>query len=549
MENQMNLINQYTAPISEFTSKECIDTEDLEYLARFCSFADSILLTLSNNNNEFSEHTQITNEFIKGVKLRDQKMLCSNFCNSLCHNIKLLPDVNNPIEFLKFSRSPNFNESILCERFVEYNNKYLKYNQANNSFMCYNNGVWQIEYDTYVKGLLDKFSKLMFDLETISMAKINGAFNRLKSSSALFIDTQFKNNNRYINLLNGMYDLCEERLRPHSPEYLSTHQFGFTYNENANCPLFKDKLSEILSNRDDVIDYVKSLMLYFMLETYEDQKIFIFTGKGRNGKSLLANLFTEIIGNKYVAHQHIENLANGKHYSVFQLMNKLLNISSESGYEEIDTNILKNLSGGDKISARQIREKPVQFSNHARILILTNSLPVVKSIDQAFLDRLRIVDFRERFDDPAKMDPNLLNKLKSEIPGIFNYIKGMYREMYNENTGILLKTPEEIRANNDKFKNEMDSFLGFYSQHIIVDPNSGTQLKDIYTKYSEYCKEFGIKRIKPKMQIKSNLYQYYNHETNMLPYVKDNNGIVQKSKLWTLGVKLRGNITVAFTKE
>ena len=75
-----------------------------------------------------------------------------------------------------------------------------------------------------------------------------------------------------------------------------------------------------------------------------------------------------------VSSSSIHDLANNR-FSLITLKDKLMNLSSEIGSKDLETEMLKKLSGGDVITADRKYKEPLSFINTARLVINANELP------------------------------------------------------------------------------------------------------------------------------------------------------------------------------
>ena len=83
--------------------------------------------------------------------------------------------------------------------------------------------------------------------------------------------------------------------------------------------------------------------------------------------------------------------------------------------QRINAGLVKQLTGGDSITTRTLREKPVTFKPTHKVMLLTNHKPHINAEDQAMWDRILLIPFEQRFIDHPKA-PNERKKIK-EYPG------------------------------------------------------------------------------------------------------------------------------------
>lgn len=68
-----------------------------------------------------------------------------------------------------------------------------------------------------------------------------------------------------INVLNGLYNVLEDTLNPHTPEYYSTVQLNVNYDKQADCPLFKRFLEEAMDGDMEQVALLQEMLGYFLI--------------------------------------------------------------------------------------------------------------------------------------------------------------------------------------------------------------------------------------------------------------------------------------------
>lgn len=87
-------------------------------------------------------------------------------------------------------------------------------------------------------------------------------------------------------------------------------------------------------------------------------------------------------------------------------------IETDSGRNWAESKI-KNLTGGDRIAARFMRQDFFQFTPEFKLLIAGNHKPSLRSVDEAIRRRLHLVPFTVTIPE-AERDLNLAEKLRAE---------------------------------------------------------------------------------------------------------------------------------------
>ena len=96
----------------------------------------------------------------------------------------------------------------------------------------------------------------------------------------------------------------------------------------------------------------------------------------------------------------------------------LMNETSQGS--RFDEAKLKDLTGGDTLTARFLHQEFFDFRPTHRIVIRGNHKPAINGTDEGIWRRLRLVPFTVSI-PPDEQDRDLLRKLEAELPGILNW--------------------------------------------------------------------------------------------------------------------------------
>lgn len=81
---------------------------------------------------------------------------------------------------------------------------------------------------------------------------------------------------------------------------------------------------------------------------------------------------------------------------------------------------IKWVTGGDKIKARFMHQDFFEFIPQFKLLIAGNHKPEFHCVDEAIRRRIVLIPFSTTISE-AERDPNLVEKLRAEFPGILNW--------------------------------------------------------------------------------------------------------------------------------
>jgi putative DNA primase/helicase len=219
----------------------------------------------------------------------------------------------------------------------------------------------------------------------------------------------------------------------------------------------------------------------------------IATGSGRNGKGILAGAISNALGDYSVTasndlliagrygHKSAGELAaqmvlRGARWAVMSELNK---------GDRMDESTMKNLTGGDNITAKFMGQNMVEFAPSHTFFMQTNDLPTVDADAKAAWARIRVVPFDVSF--IGREDPTLKERLEAEADAVLTWAVEGLREYQN----IGLAAPESVLKTTEQYHQENDSLARFISEQCIVHPAASVAKGRLAAAYTEWAKENG----------------------------------------------------------
>ena len=339
----------------------------------------------------------------------------------------------------------------------------------------------------------DKSRMRIWAKETAAIARrkamVEGAQGKLIISSSL-LDAKPD----LFNCLNGTYNLKKQSFHPHNREDFLTKMSGVNYDPKAECSSWLGHLSLIFNDDAELISAFQELMGYGLLEGNPEEIFVFFYGAGKTGKSKTVFTIDKIFGD-YGKTLPFSTFINRSSSSIRNDIASLIGVrfvvaSESSEDDEFNTALLKQLTGGDKISARFLYGEFFEFTPACLLVLATNYKPIVKDWDSAFERRLWAIPFTVEIPE-EKRDTHIIEKFTLEIPGIFNWmIEGLQR--YHERQR-LCDQPMQVKIACEEYRKEMNQVGVFLDTFMEVCPRNNSiewliLRKDLYDAYIQWCK-------------------------------------------------------------
>lgn len=324
---------------------------------------------------------------------------------------------------------------------------------------------------------------------------VNSRKNMIKDSTSeciIYLD-EFDKNDYLLNTLNCTLDIVNHDVREHRADDLITKCANVEYHDNTECKLFDNFVKDILSGNKEDIRYMQKLFGLCLTGEIKEQEAYILYGSTtRNGKSTLIRVLTELL-NTYCVNTDANTFANtirdtrNASSDLYRLKGARLIVVNEPAKEmKLDAALIKNITGGDLITCRNLYKGEVEFRIHGKIIFCTNYLPVFNDNTVFDSNRIKVIPFYKHYDED-KQDKLLINKLitKESLAGVLRWALNGYIAYSEEG----LKNSKSVDEATEQYRTESDKISLFIKEMLVADKSSNILLVDLYDEYVSWCSE------------------------------------------------------------
>lgn len=289
-----------------------------------------------------------------------------------------------------------------------------------------------------------------------SMRIANEFFQKIKRNFVMTAtqieDLFFKSTVGKLNVQNGILDVAEGIVTPHDPDVGFRYVLPYAFDPEAQCPTFDKFMSEITLHRKELVQTLTEFMAYVLWPGYEHHLLLWLTGTGRNGKSTYLNLIEDLVGKKNTSSVLLAQFDKPNYLQ--RMDGKLVNLSEESDSTKIAPEILgilKALSSAAGVEVDQKFQVPYTMRPTAKLAFAANKPPYLSGTEDALKSRLIVVPFDLKLEEhgtegtASKIDWQLREKLKAELPGILNVCLAALRD-------FVRRTPRKIHCADVSYK-------------------------------------------------------------------------------------------------
>lgn len=303
----------------------------------------------------------------------------------------------------------------------------------------------------------------------------------------------FDNDPFLLTVANGTLDLRKGELREADPGDLITRATEVAYSLDATCPRWERFLLEIFSDDRELVDFIQRAVGYSLTGETREQCLFILYGEGANGKSTFVETIMELLGTHAATARFstfmVQSYSGGGRNDIARLAGARFVKASEAEQEgRFDEATLKEITGGDRITARFLFKEYFEFKPQFKLWLATNHKPAIRGNDHAIWRRIRLIPFTKQFAGPER-DPHLPEKLRRELPGILRWALVGCLNWQRQYLGIPRLVGEATRD----YRQQSDQIGRFLHERCVMDPALMVAAQELYAAYATWCTTKGEK--------------------------------------------------------
>lgn len=297
--------------------------------------------------------------------------------------------------------------------------------------------------------------------------------------------------------LNGTYDFSTNEFHEgyFDTSALTTKGLSIPYDENAECPLW-DKFMKSTLPDIDLLHYVWKAAGYSLTGSTAEAVFFFLYGNGKNGKSTFMEVLQAVLGD-YSRKTSADALtikkndnSSGPNNDIARLRGARLVVASElQSHSRLNEALIKDLTGGDTITARFLHQEFFDFTLEAKIWMFGNHKPQVRGTDTGIWRRVALLPFTQTV-APEDQIKDLNKKIiATELPGVLAWMV----EGWKAYTVVGLEQPAMISEAVAAYRQEQDvigAFLEECTERKHAYSESGGKLFEAFKRWAKENNEF-----------------------------------------------------------
>ena len=291
-----------------------------------------------------------------------------------------------------------------------------------------------------------------------------------------------------LNTPGGVVDLRTGRMRAHQRTDRMTKVS--TAVPKGECPTWRGFLSDVTGGDAELMDYLQSMVGYYLTGVTSEHALFFLYGTGANGKSVFVTTIATILGD-YAANAPMDTFMetrSDRHPTDLAGLRGarfVASIETEQGRRWNESKI-KTITGGDKVSARFMRQDFFDFFPQFKLLIAGNHKPSIRNVDEAMKRRLHMIPFTVTI-PPEKRDGRLTEKLLLERDGILAWaLEGC---LLWQRAG--LRRPQSVLNATDEYFEAEDAMGRWLEERCVTQPNAKALSFELFADWKQWAESNG----------------------------------------------------------
>lgn len=301
-----------------------------------------------------------------------------------------------------------------------------------------------------------------------------------------------------LNVANGTVNLRTAELQAHDPGDRITQLSDVEWDDRATAPTWEAFVRQAMGGDLELVLYLQRLVGYATTALTTEHVLAFFHGSGRNGKSTFVQTLRTMLGEYACAAPRdllFEDQKGQRHPAeLARLYGKRLAVCAEVGEHVVmDEAKVKDLTGGDSVAVRRMREDFWDLEPTHTLVISGNHKPTVRGDDLGIWRRIRLVPWSVTVAE-GDVDKDLPDKLRCELSGILRWaVQGCL-----EWQRLGLSEPKVVTDATLEYRQESDVLGEFLKAHAVFGAPERVSRQALREKYEAWCEEAGHRPLGPK---------------------------------------------------
>jgi putative DNA primase/helicase len=398
-----------------------------------------------------------------------------------------------------------------AERFVDLFGYWVKYSYEWEEWLVWDGRRWAINAEAEVMMLAHATVRSIYSeaaramslderraitkhaIASEAQSKVENMLNSAKPYLAIRAD-QLDQNPMFLNVLNGMIDLGTGTLLAHDPNLLITRLINVNYEPHAKFTEWEKFLNLVTGGDQDLQSFLQLAVGYSLTGRTDEHCLFVLYGTGSNGKTTFTETLRLLLGD-YAKRVNVETLmqswgsTQAATPEIANMAGARFVLSSEiPENRKLNESLVKDLTGGDAITARKLFANPFTYTPSHKLWIFGNHKPRITGTDEGIWRRIQVVPFSVTIPkEKRRKMSDVLQVYQGERQGILAWaVAGCVLWQVGG-----LTTPDTVQAATEEYRNEQDLVQQFLDENCEMHVDYSVDKDELYKSWKDWCEAAG----------------------------------------------------------
>lgn len=412
---------------------------------------------------------------------------------------------------LKPARLPAFTDAANAAIFVEQHADHLRYVPSRGAWLTWVGTHWAwceddgeaFQSATATVATFDTTTDKAFDHQVKSLGRraIEAMVGLGRRHAELRVSADRLDADRYaLNTPGGTIDLRTGSLGSHDRDALHTKITGCAPDSGAHPRRWLQFLAETFDGDQEMVAFIQRLAGYSACGVVTHHVLPFLHGSGGNGKSVFIDVMLALLGDYASTAPSGFLMASGRQdeAAIARLAGLRLVVASEVNQSsKFDEAKVKELTGGDRLTARFLYQGHFTFKPTHTLWLMGNHQPRVDAGGESFWRRLRLLPFTRIVPKEQRIEGLAEQLIAEEGPAILAWIVQGAVDMLEHG----LAEPDAVMAATAAYAEEEDALARFVQDRCHLGGGHLVKIdtKDVRAAYERWCGEEGERPITPQV--------------------------------------------------
>jgi len=405
-------------------------------------------------------------------------------------------------------------DNYRAESFAAWAKERLIYLADSNKWLRWDNNSWEdcgqagaiALASQFAKGLIADLANNPLNTRKFAAAKQANskkgidAIVKLSEPHLAKLSTELDSDPYAFGCANGWIDLRSGKLNPPDPSKLITRASQVGYVPDAQCPKFNAFLDRLFGADEGMMAYLQRLAGYCLTGATKERVFFIAYGPTKGGKSTFFTTLGRIVGDygmyaqvSHLNRQSADPTAQSEHLARLNGA-RLVTAAEAARAQNVDEGLIKQMTGGEPITARFMHGHLFQFQPQFKLVIYTNFRPKLSG-DKALFNRVHSIPFDVQIPESERINGFGDMLVSSEAEGILAWAVRGCLAWQREG----LNPPKKVLDANAQYQSEADEVQSYLDARVSCGRNAlegkGATLAD----YEQWAADDGREPMKKSL--------------------------------------------------